>query len=309
MTESSKRSRTPKEYAHLFGTGLAMGAADIVPGVSGGTMAFIMGIYEELINAIKSFNIKFAQLLFQGRIKAVFDHIPWQFLMVLFTGVGIAIITLANGIEWMLNNERELLFSFFFGLIVASIIAVGAKIRWSVITGIMLLVGAVVAFIIVNLIPQDMPNDPITLFFSGMIAIMAMILPGISGSFLLLILGQYDFVLESVASFNLLAIIPVGLGAIVGIMGFSRVLSWLLRNYEQATVATLVGFMIGSLWEIWPWKEVLETRIDRHGEIVPLIERNILPNMAAGAFWLALGLAIVGFVLVTVIDRQQGRST
>lgn len=309
MTESSKRSRTPKEYARLFGTGLAMGAADIVPGVSGGTMAFIMGIYEELINAIKSFNVKLAQLLFQGKIKAVFDHIPWQFLIVLFAGIGTAIITLANGIEWMLTNETELLFSFFFGLIVASIIAVGSKVQWSAFTGIMVLVGAVVAFVIVGLIPLDMPNDPVTLFFSGMIAIMAMILPGISGSFLLLILGQYDFVLESVSSLNLLAIIPVGLGAIVGIMGFSRILSWLLRNYEQATIAVLVGFMVGSLRKIWPWKEVLETRVDRHGEIVPLIERNILPNFAAGAFWLALGLAVIGFIVVTVIDRQQARST
>jgi putative membrane protein len=153
-----------------------------------------------------------------------------------------------------------------------------------------------------------MPHDPLTLFLSGMVAIVAMILPGISGSFILLILGQYDHILNAVKSLDIVTIFPVGVGAVVGLMGFSRILSWLLQKYEQATIATLVGFMIGSLWKIWPWKDVLQTHVDRHGEVVPLVERNILPNFASSEFLIAFVLCVAGFLLVCFIDHLQSHS-
>lgn len=308
MTNPQNNYRTPAQLLRLFFTGIAMGTADVIPGVSGGTMAFILGIYEDLLNAIKSFNLDAARLALQFKFKEVLQHIPWRFLAVLLSGIGLAFFTLAHVVDWMLENQPVFLFAFFFGLILASIIAVAAVVQWSTRTLLALVAGTVVAYLIVGLVPMDMPHDPITLFLSGAVAIMAMILPGISGSFILLILGQYEFMIEAVKSFDILPILLLGSGCAVGIIGFSRVLSWLLRHYHQATVAALVGFMIGSLRKIWPWKEVLSTRIDRHGEIVPLIEHNILPNFASQEFMIALILCILGFVIVTVLDHLQSRS-
>ncbi|NJK80632.1 MAG: DUF368 domain-containing protein [Chloroflexaceae bacterium] len=308
MTKLDNHPHTPRQYARLYLTGFAMGVADLIPGVSGGTMAFILGIYEDLINAIKSFNIDALRLLIGAKFKALLEHIPWQFVIALMFGIGSAVLLLANVMEWLLVNQPQYLFAFFFGLIIASIIAVGVHIRWSRLTWAMLIIGTVVAFIIVNLIPVNMPHDPLTLFLSGAVAIMAMILPGISGSFILLILGQYDYVLSAVSDLNLLVVLPVAAGAAVGLLFFARVLSWLLNRYEQATIAVLVGFMIGSLWEIWPWKIVTETYIDRHGEVAPLVEANVLPNFASGEFFGAVVLAVFGFFLVSYLDHLQSQS-
>ncbi len=308
MSNPKNNYRTPTQSLRLFFTGIAMGTADVIPGVSGGTMAFILGIYEDLLNAIKSFNLEVARLALQFNYREVLEQIPWRFLLILLSGIGLAFFSLAHVVGWMQNNYPEFLFAFFFGLILASILAVGAMVRWLPRAVIAFIVGTIMAYLIVGLIPLDISHDPLTLFFSGMIAIMAMILPGISGSFILLILGQYDFVIEAVRSFDIVSILFVGAGSIVGIVGFSRVLSWLLRHYHQATVATLVGFMLGSLREIWPWKEVIATRINRHGETVPLIERNILPNFASQEFVIALMLCILGFLIVTVLDHLQSGS-
>jgi putative membrane protein len=308
MTELENHPRTPMQYVRLFLIGGAMGTADPIPGVSGGTMAFILGIYEDLLKAIKSFSLDWLKLLLQFKFKAALDHIPWQFLLPLGAGVGLAFVLLANVISWLLDNAYVPLFAFFFGLILASIIAIGARVRWSLLTGAMLVLGTVVALVIVNLIPLDMPHDPLTLFLSGMIAIVAMILPGISGSFILLILGQYEYVINGVRDMDLLTIVPVALGSVVGLLSFARILSWLLKRYEQPTIAVLVGFMVGSLYKIWPWKNVLQTRIDRHGEVVPLVEENVLPNVASQEFLLALLLCVVGFVLVSMLDHLQSKS-
>lgn len=297
----------PKDYVRLFSNGFAMGSVDVIPGVSGGTMAFILGIYEDLLDGIKSFDIPLLKLLGQFKFKEAMDHVPWQFLLSLFMGIGVAVLTLAHAISWMLDNQPVYLFSFFFGLILASIVAIGATIQWSPTAWAMLVVGTAVGLAVVHLVPLDMPHDPLTLFLSGMIAIVAMILPGISGSFLLLILGQYDFVLEAVKELNILAIIPVGVGAAVGLMGFARVLSWLLKNHNTATISALVGFIIGSLWKIWPWKEVV-LEIEKHGEMVPIIERNILPPFASGEFVVALLLCLIGFLIVCIIDHQQSHT-
>ncbi|MBP1467808.1 DUF368 domain-containing protein [Candidatus Chloroploca sp. M-50] len=305
MNSEDTSPHRPFSALRLFLTGFAMGIADLIPGVSGGTMAFILGIYEQLLDAIKSFNVRLLQLLGQRQWREAFGQIPWMFLIPLGLGIGVAIISMARTMRFLLENYPVYLFAFFFGLILASIIAVGATVRWTPTSLVALVVGTVAAFLIVGLVPLNMPNDPLTLFLSGIVAIMAMILPGISGSFILLILGQYTYVLNAISEFNLLAIIPLGLGAVVGLLGFARVLSWLLNHYHGVTVAVLVGFMIGSLRKIWPWKEILETTLDRHGEIVPLRERNILPDFAGPEFWIALLLAMIGFFLLSFIDHLQ----
>ncbi|NJN66731.1 MAG: DUF368 domain-containing protein [Chloroflexaceae bacterium] len=297
--------QTLRQYLRLFLTGIAMGTADVIPGVSGGTMAFILGIYEDLLNAIKSFDVRLVKMVARLKVREALDHVPWQFLVTLLLGIGSAVVTLAHLVHWMMTDQYRyiLLFAFFFGLILASILAIGVTIPWSLRTMASLVVGTVVAFIIVNMVPLDMPHDPLTLFLSGMIAIMAMILPGISGSFILLILGQYEYLLRAVKQLDIFPLIFAGMGTVVGIIGFSRVLSWLLKHYHQATIAALVGFMVGSLWKIWPWKEFLGTRLDRHGDIELMLGGNILPNVLTAGFWLALLLCLVGFVLVCFLDH------
>ncbi len=308
MINQTGRPRTPKQYARLFLTGIAMGAADVVPGVSGGTMAFIMGIYEELLNAIKSFNVTLAKLIMRFQIKAALDHVPWKFMLALGSGILVAIFTLAGVLSWLLEHQPVYIFSFFFGLILASIVAIGTQMKWTSLTLVMLLVGTVAAYLIVGLVPVNMPNDPLTLFLSGAVAIMAMILPGISGSFILLILGQYTFILNAVKTFDLVSVLSVALGCAVGIIGFARVLSWLLKHYQQATIAVLVGFMVGSLRKIWPWKVTLETMVDRHGELVPIREANVLPTFGSAEFLIAVALCLLGFVVISFIDHQQTKT-
>jgi putative membrane protein len=307
--------RSAWEHLRIFLTGLAMGAADIVPGVSGGTMAFILGIYETLINAIKSFNLQAIRLALKFDFKALFQHIPFVFLLLLGGGIGLTLITLSGVLSSLLADPegRILLFAFFFGLVVASIIAVGQKVQWAAGAFGMLILGAVVAFAIVNIVPAEGSHDAPVLFFSGMIAICAMILPGVSGSFILLVLGQYDYILNSVSGLvsdrdlgNLQPLIFVGLGAIVGIVIFSRVLSWTLQRYYNTTIALLVGFMVGSLWKIWPFKACGIEDIDRHGDVRCLQELNLLPDTLS-SFLIAFGLAFAGFVLVSLLDHLQTR--
>ncbi|NJL93983.1 MAG: DUF368 domain-containing protein [Anaerolineae bacterium] len=301
--ENTPVKRTPRGYARLFFTGFAMGAADIVPGVSGGTMAFILGIYEELLNAIKSFNFHTARLVLSARLNEALQIIPWRFLMVLGLGLATAILSLSSGLSWLLENERSYLYAFFFGLILASIVAVGIRInRWYPLTMVSLVAGIIVAFIIVSLDPaQNADHSTPVLFFSGMIAIMAMILPGISGSFILLLLGQYEYVLNAVRDFDLRTIFTVAAGCAVGIMGFSRVLSWLLKRYEQVTIAALVGFMIGALPKLWPWQEEIDPNMEHAEEFT----RRVLPDFASTEFLFALSLMLLGFLLVSFLDHLQ----
>ena len=301
------RPQSPMQVLRLLLTGFAMGAADIVPGVSGGTMAFILGIYETLINAIKSFNLHALRLALRLKIGELLDYISFRFLLALGAGLLSAIILLSGFLSGLMDDPqgRPLLFAFFFGLVLASILTIGIKVRWSAASAIMFIIGAVAAFIIVNIVPAEADHTAPTLFLSGMIAITAMILPGISGSFMLLIMGQYDYVLTAVSERDLPPVIAVGLGAIVGIIAFSRILSYLLAHYYNQTVALLVGFMAGSLWKIYPWKECLTSDLDRHGGQRCLTEGNIPPDTASDAFWLALILMLVGFVLVNFLDHLQ----
>lgn len=302
--------RTPSQYLRLVLTGFAMGAADIVPGVSGGTMAFILGVYANLIDAIKSFNLDAIRLLLGLRIKALLDHLSFRFLVSLGLGLLSAVLLLSSFLSATMDDpkSRILLFAFFFGLVLASILSIGVKVRWNMSAAATFVAGTVMAFVIVNIVPAEADHSAPFLFVSGMIAITAMILPGISGSFMLLILGQYDYVLTAVSNRDLPPIIFVGLGAVVGITAFSRVLSYLLARYYNRTVALLVGFMAGSLWKIYPWKQCLESDIDRHGDYRCLLEQNIAPDRSSESFAIAVALLIAGFLLVNLLDHLQSKS-
>ena len=303
------RPKTAGQYLRLVLTGFAMGAADIVPGVSGGTTAFILGVYETLIDAIKAVNLDALRLALGLKIGQLLDHVSFRFLLALGFGLFSAVLLLSNFLSATMDDEsgRVLLFAFFFGLVLASILTIGVQVRWSAKAAGTFVLGTAAAFIIVNIVPAEADHSAPVLFVSGMIAITAMILPGISGSFMLLILGQYDYVLTAVSNRDLPPIIIVGLGAVVGILAFSRILSYLLKRYYDLTVALLVGFMAGSLWKIYPWKQCLESDLDRHGDIRCLVEQNISPDAASENFALALVLVILGFLLVNLLDHMQSR--
>ena len=306
-------ARTVKDYGVVAAKGFAMGSADVVPGVSGGTMAFILGIYEELINSIKMVGQPaFWRALAGFRIGEALRILNFPFLISVFLGIGVAIVSLAPGIEWTLEHQPVLLWSFFFGLVVASVLVVSKRIkRWSPLLIGALIAGTVVAFGIVGLVPLETPNSWWFLIFSGALASCAMILPGISGSFILVLLSKYEFVINAVNDRDLISIFFIGVGAAVGLVTLAQVLSWLFKRHHDLTVAILTGFMVGSLRKVWPWKEVLETAIDRHGVEVPLVVKNVLPQLSVnGAFntqvLFALGLALLGFFLVIVMERLAG---
>lgn len=302
-------SRKTKSYLLLTLKGMGMGAADVVPGVSGGTIAFIAGIYEELVNSIKSINLNALKLFFSGKFAAFWKAINGNFLLAVVLGIGISIFSLAKGLEYLLHHYPILVLSFFFGLILASAIYVGGSIKkWKAGTIIAGIAGVVVAYFITAISPAEANITWFFIFISGSIAICAMILPGISGSFILVLLGMYEFILGAVSDLNIPVLLVFIAGALIGIIAFSNLLSWLIKNYHNLTIATLTGFMIGSLNKVWPWKEVTETFIDRHNVVRPLTERNILPatyeNLTGNQAWLtgALLLAIVGFGLIFAIE-------
>jgi putative membrane protein len=308
--------RSLKEYLLLFSKGVGMGAADIVPGVSGGTIAFITGIYEELLNSIRSVNGEAIRLLIRFNLAGFWKHINGSFLVVLLAGIGFSILTLSGIVLFLLEFHTELLWSFFFGLIIASAVVVGKKItRWSI--GVVLagLIGVLLAYFITVATPTQTPEAYWFIFLSGAIAICAMILPGISGSFLLVLLAKYEFILGAVKEFKIDIILTFALGCITGILSFSHVLNWMLKNYHNVTIALLTGFMIGSLNKVWPWKHTLATYTDRHGIAKPLIQENVMPTeyfeLTGQQPYLLYGilLAIFGFLLVYLIDKLTESNT
>lgn len=256
-----------------------MGGADVVPGVSGGTIAFITGIYEELINSIKSFDGTALQYLLKLKFNEFWNHVNGNFLLVLVAGISLSLATLARVISFLLENFPIQLWSFFFGLIIISALIVAREItkwNWSVFLSCFFGIG--IAFFITVATPTETPQALWFIFISGALAICAMILPGISGAFILLILGKYEFIINSLRTFNIPVILTFMVGCIVGLLSFAKVISWLLNKYYNITIALLAGFMIGSLNKIWPWKRVLSYRIDSHGIPKPFIEKNIWPT-------------------------------
>ena len=298
--------RKLKDYLFLALKGMAMGAADVVPGVSGGTIAFIVGIYDELINSIKSINAHSIKLLFTGKIAAFWKAINGNFLCSLLLGIGISVFSLAKLITYLLVHEPVLVWSFFFGLVLASTWFVSKDIKewnWKTITGFIL--GALVAYYITVATPAETPTNLLFIFLCGAIAICAMILPGISGSFILVLLGKYFYIMEAINTLDLVILGVFAVGAFLGITSFSRVLSYALKNFRNITLAVLTGFMLGSLNKVWPWKEVVQTYVDRHGEVKPLVESNILPNESIGE---AVALMVVGFALVYILEKMSSRA-
>ena len=311
-------------YGGIYLRGLAMGAADVVPGVSGGTIAFITGIYEELLNTIKGVNLGTLKSLKQDGIAATWRKINGAFILSLFAGIFTSIITLASAISGILEQEGQTgekiaLWSFFFGLIIASIIYIAKQVnKWSVKDIAGLIIGTVVAYFITVVGVSEDSSSLVFLFISGMIAISAMILPGISGSFILVLLGAYQPIMVGlkntisalkVGDYGLmiaegLPIVVVALGCLVGLLTFSRVLSWLFKSYENITLATLTGFMVGSLNKIWPWKEVISSRINSSGLEVPVVTENLSPGSfeimyEQDSFLIyAIIFAVLGFLLV-----------
>ncbi|MCB0110551.1 MAG: DUF368 domain-containing protein [Caldilineaceae bacterium] len=305
--------RTLLSYFTIFLRGFAMGSADVVPGVSGGTIAFITGIYEELLNSIRMVGQPvFFRAVLGLRIKEALSLINFPFLLALLIGIGTAIVTLAPGIEWLMNNQPVLLWSFFFGLVIASVWMVSRRIKqWTALLWLALIAGTVGAYWLVGLVPTQTPESWWFLILSGALAICAMILPGISGSFILLLLSKYQFFVSAVNQRDIVSLALAAIGAVVGLVSFAQILSWLFKRYHDLTVALLTGFMIGSLRKVWPWKEVLATITDRHGELIPIVERNVAPPFTAnGALNMeivyALLLAVVGFAVVLLIERTAG---
>jgi putative membrane protein len=316
---------------HFFGIylrGIAMGAADVVPGVSGGTIAFISGIYEELLDTIKGFNLSALKTLKNEGVAATWEKLNLNFIVSLALGILTSIITLAGLISSILEEKGETfnkiaLWSFFFGLIIASILYVGKQVKsWNIKNFAGLISGAALAYYITIAPVSSDSSSLLFLFFAGSIAISAMILPGISGSFILVLLGAYQPIMGAIKSTTgalklkdmaaisepVVIISVVAAGCIIGLLTFSRVLSWLFKNHETITLATLTGFMLGSLNKIWPWKKAISTRINSHGEEVPIQFENMLPSEYSlhynfDSAWLyAVTFAAIGFSVVYLLE-------
>jgi putative membrane protein len=300
-------NRKIKDYIVIGLKGMAMGAADVVPGVSGGTIAFISGIYEELLGSISNVNLGLFKTLKNEGFKIAWKQLNGNFLLSLFIGIFISILSLAKAIKYLLENEPILLWSFFFGLVLASIIYIAKQIsKWNFILITIAVLGAFLAYYITTLNPLvSESSSSLYVFFAGAIAICAMILPGISGSFILVLLGAYKPVLDALNDKDFKIIFTFIAGAILGLLTFSKVLKWLFANYKDYILAVLTGFIIGSLNKIWPWKETLTWRLNSHGIKVPINQQSVTPFSFNGdaELSMAMVLAIVGFLLILLMEK------
>lgn len=299
----------------LFCKGMAMGAADVVPGVSGGTIAFITGIYERLLNALKQAHPLTLKLWFKQGFSVFWQTIDGYFLLVLFAGILVSILSLANIIHYMLEHYAIVLSAFFFGLVLASVIFLIRQIprfQWQYL--LLLALGTGVAVVISVMRPAELPDSWWMMFIAGFIAICAMILPGISGSFILLLMGMYRVVIEAVTTFNIFLLTCFSLGCLLGLVIFSHILSLLLKRYFSGMLSLLSGFLLGSLSVLWPWKQILETTVNRHGEVVPLLQKNVLPTVYTqitshdSQMFFAFFVFCVGFLIVFSMESVMRRS-
>jgi putative membrane protein len=302
VEEGAKRFSLP----YVVACGLAMGTADVVPGVSGGSMAFILGIYGELLEAIAGFDLGLLALLRRGEWRAAAARIHLGFLAPLVVGLGVSVLAMVRPITWLYAEHPVFLFALFFGLILGAILLIARHAHWGWQGLVAMALGVLLALLLVTQVPVTMPHDPFTLFWSGAVAIMAMILPGISGSFLLLVLGQYQFVMEGVKTLDLPVLVPFAAGCAVGLISFVRLLRWLLHRFHGQVVALLVGFMAGSLWKIWPFRTVLESTRNARGKLIVLRDA-LAPPPDAGSLAVAVVLAAVGIGLVVAIEQLQHR--
>ncbi|MDN3203862.1 DUF368 domain-containing protein [Algoriphagus sediminis] len=301
---------TIKKYILLYFKGMAMGAADIVPGVSGGSIALITGIYEKLLQSITSINTESIKLVFKGEFKKFYQSVNGSFLLALILGIGTSIFLLSELITYLMDEEPIGLWSFFCGLILISAIIILRGIqRWHLGVVFAVVLGIISAYFITELPPMTSPDSLWFTFVSGAIAICAMILPGISGSFLLLILGQYENILNALSEKDFFTLAIFASGCLVGILSFSRLISWLLRKFYSVTIGLLSGFMLGSLNKLWPWKLVTAYRKSSSGEEKPFLTENLWPaefSEQVGAepqLAMAIGAFMFGIILVFGIDR------
>lgn len=300
-----------KSQLLLLLKGFAMGSADVVPGVSGGTIALITGIYTQFLDAIKSVDAAALKNLLQLKFKAAFTTIHWKFLLVLLTGLFSAILFFTRVIPLpvLIHTHPVQVYGLFFGLILGSVFVVGKDVGTFDLRALAFTaLGVAIGFWVVNLVPTETPDHPLFIFFAGSVAICAMVLPGISGSFILLILRKYDYVLgqfsllggpETLSALGVL--VPFGLGVLTGIALFTRFLSWLLHHYGKPTMAVLIGFMIGSLWVIWPWQNRVYETV--RGEDKLILSEPMLPVVGSTDFIWGIGMMAVGLALVIVLER------
>lgn len=300
--------------------GMAMGIAEVIPGVSGGTIAFITGIYEQLLNAIKSFlGPESLKALRRGGIKEVWKVIDGPFLFFLLLGMAVGIIAGVFGVSLLLESYPVLVWAFFFGLIIASAIYIGRQVdQWGITQLVGLILAVILAYWITIATPAQGTSALWMVFLAGSIAISALILPGISGSFILLLMGMYTVVLPEIKNAlstfdtqSLLLVAVFALGCLFGLATFARALSWTFKHYKNTTLAILTGFMIGSLNKIWPWRNVLSTRIDSSGEEVPFLEQSVLPGQFEGEPFLILAIfmIVIGFVVVFLFEKMDRKNS
>lgn len=291
--------------------GFAMGAANVIPGVSGGTIALITGIFERLILAIKSFDAVAIKLFFTGKIKDFIKHTDLYFLISVFFGMIVSVVSLAKLLEFLFAAYPVFVWSFFFGLILASVYYVGKTIeKWKISVIITFIIGAAFAVLISMLNPATQNDSFWYLIICGVVAICSMILPGLSGSFVLILLGNYELVMiQAVSNFDFHILIPVAIGAVVGLIAFSHILSWIFKKYKDQTIAILTGFILGSLSILWPWKDAIY-KIDVNGDyILNKGERIIqgyskfLPESFTNEVIIAILLMIVGIISIAVIEK------
>jgi putative membrane protein len=303
-------SQSLRAFIILAVKGFLMGAANVIPGVSGGTMALILGIYEELINAIRSINLKFVRLVTQLNIKEALSSVSWPFLLPIGLGVLLATLSLAEVLSWLLDRYPVIVWSFFFGLIISSVITVSRVIKqWRILTIVAIVVGTITAYGLFGVIPVSTPNAPWFIFVSGFIAICAMILPGISGAYILVLLGKYHYILKALNNKDFFTLFIIGAGALVGLISFAQILGWLLKKYHDLTMAILIGLMCGSLRKIWPWKETVTTFIDSHGKEIPSLQSNIIPPSFTIEVGFALLFMLIGILVIWGLDlwaRKNG---
>ncbi|MEQ8473484.1 MAG: DUF368 domain-containing protein [Marinoscillum sp.] len=295
-------------YLGFILKGLAMGAANVIPGVSGGTIAFITGIYQRLIDSLKAFDISALRLLLAGDFKLFAAKTDLYFLASIFFGIAISILSLARVLEFAFLNYESYTLAFFFGLIVASIIGVGKQISKITVANVLaLILGVVIAAGIAFLPPAEPNSSFLYLTICGAVAICSMILPGLSGSYILLLMGNYVLVMQAISSLDIGILAPIAIGCIVGLILFSRLLSYLFKNFQDFTISILTGFVAGSLAIIWPWK-VTEFMVLEGGKQKPTGYKWFLPELGT-EFIFALVLALIGFAIVWAMERWAGNKS
>ena len=288
----------------LFLKGLAMGAADILPGVSGGTIALITGIYEELVESIKNINIKLFRSLFKVCFKSFWKDLNGNFLLTIALGILSSVLLLSRFITYLLVNHEFKLWGFFFGLILFSGILILRQVKETTIS--YLIIGIFIASLISLIGPTTTPENYFFIFFSGSIAICAMILPGISGSFILLLLSKYEFILNAINELKIDILLVFSIGCLFGLLLFSRFLSYLFHNYKDYVLSILAGFLFGSLIKIWPFREIAESRVNSEGVAEPFITRPTLPsldNIEEILYFLIFSL--IGSMLISFLQKKS----